>query len=375
MNRITVRGTDGTERTYPLHGGTLVIGRDPGCAISLQDAQVSWQHAVLSHDGGTCVIEDLGSSNGTFVGAERIRRQVLNAGEVVRIGPYELALQLQAAPSPTSASEHTMFDMVAFRAAKPAARPSEQTAKQQALATDRSLAHWLRSLPVSESYRTASLRQEVMAGLTVAALVVPQGMAYALLAGLPPAMGLYASILPMIVYALAGSGRQTSVGPVTVDSLMLVLGLSTLATAGTSSFIALAILLTALIGAIQLAMGALRLGFLVNFLSYPVLAGFTSAAAVITVLGQLKHVLGISEPQQAELYRTVTGVVMHAGQANPITILIALGCIFVLWAVKRWAPTAPGALALVVVCTALAYVLGLDARGVNVLGPVTGGWP
>ena len=131
-------------------------------------------------------------------------------------------------------------------------------------------------------------------------------MAYALLAGLPPAMGLYASILPMIVYALAGSGRQTSVGPVTVDSLMLVLGLSTLATAGTGSFIALAVLLTAMIGAIQLAMGALRLGFLVNFLSYPVLAGFTSAAAVITVLGQLKHVLGISQPQHAQLYRTVT---------------------------------------------------------------------
>ncbi|HJY40245.1 MAG TPA: SulP family inorganic anion transporter, partial [Steroidobacteraceae bacterium] len=228
MNRITVRGTDGTERTYPLHGGTLAIGRDPGCAICLQDAQVSWQHAVLSHDGGTCVIEDLGSSNGTFVGAERIRRQVLNAGEIVRIGPYELALQLQATPSPTSASEHTMFDMVAFRAATPVARPNEQTAKQQALGADRSLAHWLRSMPLSESYRTASLRQEIVAGLTVAALVVPQGMAYALLAGLPPAMGLYASVLPMIVYALAGSGRQTSVGPVTVDSLMLVLGLSTL---------------------------------------------------------------------------------------------------------------------------------------------------
>ncbi|HEX4970179.1 MAG TPA: sulfate permease [Steroidobacteraceae bacterium] len=375
MNRITVRGTDGTERTYPLHGGTLAIGRDPGCAICLQDAQVSWQHAVLSHDGGTCVIEDLGSSNGTFVGAERIRRQVLNAGEIVRIGPYELALQLQATPSPTSASEHTMFDMVAFRAATPVARPNEQTAKQQALGADRSLAHWLRSMPLSESYRTASLRQEIVAGLTVAALVVPQGMAYALLAGLPPAMGLYASVLPMIVYALAGSGRQTSVGPVTVDSLMLVLGLSTLATAGTSSFIALAILLTALIGAIQLAMGALRLGFLVNFLSYPVLAGFTSAAAVITVLGQLKHVLGISEPQQAQLYRTVTDVVVHAGQSNPITLVIALGCMFVLWAVKRWAPTAPGALALVVVCTGLAYALGLDARGVNVLGPVAGGWP
>src|SRR5678816_77691 len=136
VNRITVRGTDGTERTYPLHGGTLVIGRDPGCAISLQDAQVSWQHAVLSHDAGTCVIEDLGSSNGTFVGSERIRRQVLNAGEIVRIGPYELALQMQATPSPTSASEHTMFDMVAFRAATPARRNEEQTAKERTLAAD-----------------------------------------------------------------------------------------------------------------------------------------------------------------------------------------------------------------------------------------------
>src|SRR5262245_14746921 len=103
VNRITVRGTDGTERTYTLHGGTLVIGRDPGCGICLEDAQVSWQHAVLSHDGGACVIEDLGSSNGTFLGAERIRRQVFNAGEVVRIGPYELTMQMQAAPSPTSA--------------------------------------------------------------------------------------------------------------------------------------------------------------------------------------------------------------------------------------------------------------------------------
>src|SRR5678816_2911471 len=135
VNRITVRGTDGAERSYTLRG-TLAIGRDPGSGICLQDAQVSWQHAVLSNDGGTCVIEDLGSSNGTFVGAERIRRQVLNAGEVVRIGPYELALQMQATPSPTSASEHTMFDMVAFRAATPARRNEEQTAKERTLAAD-----------------------------------------------------------------------------------------------------------------------------------------------------------------------------------------------------------------------------------------------
>jgi SulP family sulfate permease len=375
VNRITVRGTDGTERSYTLQGGNLAIGRDPASGICLQDSQVSWQHAVLSEAGGACIIEDLGSSNGTFVGAERIRRQVLNAGEIVRIGPFELALQMRATPSPTSASEHTMFDVAVLRAAAPAVLRREQTASGKTSTADEPWHRRLRFSSLSESYRTANLRQEVIAGLTVAALLVPQGMAYALLAGLPPAMGLYASILPMIVYALTGSGRQTSVGPVTVDSLMLVLGLSTLATAGTGSFIALAVLTTAMIGATQLAMGALRLGFLVNFLSYPVLAGFTSAVAVITVLGQLQHVLGISEIQRAQLYRTVLDVVTHAGQANPITIAIALGCIAVLWAVRRWAPTAPGALALVVVCTVLAYALSLDDRGVSVLGPVTGGWP
>ncbi len=375
MNRITVRGTDGSERTFALHGGNLVIGRDPASAICLQDAQVSWQHATLSADSGACVVEDLGSSNGTFIGAERISRQALKPGEIMRIGPFEIALQLQAPPSATSASEHTMFDMAAYRAAVPARQHgNEPTATQRTLARE-PLSRWLRFNPLSESYRTANLRQEVIAGLTVAALLVPQGMAYALLAGLPPVMGLYASVLPMIVYALAGSGRQTSVGPVTVDSLMLVLGLSTLATAGSGAFIALAVLLTALIGAIQLAMGALRLGFLVNFLSYPVLAGFTSAAAVITVLGQLKHVLGITQPQQPQLYRTVADMFVHVGDTNPITVVIAIACMFVLWAVRRWAPTAPGALGLVIVSTVLAYALGLDARGLEVLGPVAGGWP
>lgn len=190
MNRITVRGTDGTERTYTLHGGNLVIGRDPGSGICLPDSQVSWQHAMLSDGGGgACFVEDLGSSNGTFVGADRIQRQVLNAGEIVRIGPFELALQLQATPSATSASEHTMFDMAAYRAPATRRQGNEPTATQKIRNSAGLLSGWLRFMPISESYRTASLRQETIAGLTVAALVVPQGMAYALLAGLPPVMG------------------------------------------------------------------------------------------------------------------------------------------------------------------------------------------
>ena len=379
MNRITVRGPDGDYRDFALlHGGTLLIGRDPASGIHLTDTQVSWKHATLIYDRGGCIIEDLGSSNGTFVDGKRVQRHVLTPGEIVRIGAFELTVQTRAAPSPTSASEHTMFDVMALRgASEPAISKAVSPAPTEATARNwtEPLSRWIGFTTLSHNYRTANLRQELIAGITVAALLVPQGMAYALLAGLPPVMGLYASILPMIVYALTGSGRQTSVGPVTVDSLMLLLGLGTLAIAGTERFIVLAVLLTAVIGAVQLAMGALRLGFLVNFLSYPVLAGFTSAVAVITVLGQLKYLLGIDLPQRAELYRTASDAVAHAGAANLATLAIAFGCLMALWAARRWVPTAPGPLILVVVSTLLVYVLGLDARGVSVLGTVPGGLP
>ena len=376
MNRITVRGIDGTQRGYPLYDGTLAIGRDPQSAICLKDSQVSWKHAMLVCGQGKCVIEDLGSSNGTFIGTKRIQRQVLHPGETISIGPYELVLDsLRASPSPTSASEHTLFDAVAVASSAERAISKPIPAAPVARDWRASVHRLLPTTTLSESYRKANLRQELMAGLTVAALMIPQGMAYAVLAGLPPVMGLYASILPTIVYALTGTGPQTSVGPVMVDSLILVIGLSTLAVAGTPAYIALAVILTIVIGIIQLAMGALRLGFLVNFLSYPVLAGFTSAAAIITVLGQLKHLLGISQPHYTALYQTVLDAVGRAAQANPTTVTIAVGCIVALWAFRRWAPNAPGPLSLVALCTILAYVLGLDAHGVSVLGEVPSGLP
>src|SRR5262245_30998156 len=115
VNRITVRGIDGSRRSYTLHDAPLVIGRDPKGGVCLEDSQVSWKHAALIHENGACVIEDLGSSNGTYIGNRRIQRQPLNPGEIVRIGPFEITLQAAAAPSPTSASEHTMFDVAAVR--------------------------------------------------------------------------------------------------------------------------------------------------------------------------------------------------------------------------------------------------------------------
>lgn len=386
MNKVTVRGVDGSHRDYGLTTGSLVIGRDPASAIHLKDSQVSWKHAVLISDTQGCVIEDLGSSNGTFVGPHRIQRHVVHPGERIKIGPYELLLQAVQVPSPNSASERTLFaaadhyvqhheeeqDASVQRAVQKAGVVKEVTDAPDGRTT---LKRLLPILGGEAVYGKFEPRKEVLAGITVAALLVPQGIAYALLAGLPPVMGLYASILPMIMYALTGSGRQTSTGPVTVDSLMLVLGLSAIATAGTTAYIALAILLTAIIGVSQLLMGALRLGFLVNFLSYPVLAGFTSGVAIITVLGQVHHILGIPQQQFPILYEAVFDVISRAEETNLATLAIGLSCILLLLGFTKLSPKAPGPLTMVIVCTALSFVFGLDQRGVDVLGEIPRGLP
>jgi SulP family sulfate permease len=387
---VTVLALDGTKQDYEIAKDRLIIGRDPGCDICLKDSQVSWRHAVLIRQTDEYVLEDSNSTNGTFVEKQRIQRHELKPGEQVGIGPFRLTLERRDVPSPTSASEKTLFAAVRGKA-PPGARPVSRTAAEAQTKLRASPRLRMRIPDASQlravvneiapagkwptSYARENLRFDVLAGLTVAATMVPQAMAYALLAGLPPAMGLYASILPMIMYALIGSGRHTSVGPVTVDSLMVALGLGAIAVANTSSYIALAILLTALVGVIQIAMGTLRLGFLVNFLSYPVLAGFTSAVAVVTVVAQLPDLLGIAQPQFASVQNSVIAVLTHVTQASGPTLAFGFGGMLLLWALRRWAPNAPAALALVIVSTVLAYVFDLDRRGVSVLGDVPHGFP
>ncbi|HEY0942655.1 MAG TPA: sulfate permease [Steroidobacter sp.] len=385
MNKVTVRGVDGSHRDHELTAGTILVGRDPASDIHLKDPQVSWKHAVLINEAGACAIEDLGSSNGTFVAGTRIQRHVLYPGERIKIGPYELTLQSVQLPSPNSASERTLFaaaDRYVRRHAQERDTDPQRGAVQTGETVSVDVRDWRGALksfiPLLNGralYGEFQLRREFTAGLTVAALLVPQAIAYATLAGLPPMMGLYAAILPMIVYALTGSGRHTSVGPVTVDSLMLVLGLSTIATAGTAAYIALATLLTAIIGVTQLVMGALRLGFLVNFLSYPVLAGFTSAVAIITALGQLHHLLGIPQGHFPYLYEAVLDVATRVGEANLATLAIGLSCILLLLGFTRLSPKAPGPLTMVAAATALSFVFSLDQHGVAVLGEVPRGFP
>ncbi len=147
---------------------------------------------------------------------------------------------------------------------------------------------------IGELRNAKTLRTDMLSGLTVALVLIPQSMAYAQLAGLPPYYGLYAAFLPPIVSALFGSSRQLATGPVAVVSLMTAAALEPLASAGSEGYIAYAILLALLVGLIQITLGMLRLGVLVNFLSHPVVLGFTNAAAIIIATSQLGKILGVT---------------------------------------------------------------------------------
>ena len=199
-----------------------------------------------------------------------------------------------------------------------------------------------RVLPILEwlpGYGRATLTNDSLAGLIVAIMLVPQGMAYALLAGLPPEVGLYASIVPLVFYGLLGSSRALAVGPVAIVSLMVATTLGEFAEAGSAGYLAGAILLAFLSGAILLGMGFARLGFLVNFLSHPVISGFSSAAALVIGFSQLKHLLGFDIPRSHLITETLTYAAAHIGEINPTTFAIAAASFAILLAFKsRIAP-------------------------------------
>jgi SulP family sulfate permease len=227
-----------------------------------------------------------------------------------------------------------------------------------------------------ESYDGGTLRDDLIAGLTTAIMLIPQAMAYAMLAGLEPIIGLYASTVPLVLYALFGTSRQLAVGPVAMVSLLVASGVGAVVAPGDPvAFAATAALLALMVGAIQLGMGVARLGFLVKFLSHPVIAGFSSAAALIIGFSQLKHVLGVSIPRSHHVHTILIEAAHKAGDVNPITLAIALASVAALVVLKKVAPRFPRFL-LVVVGGALAvWGLGLDAQGVAIVGEVPSGLP
>jgi SulP family sulfate permease len=227
-------------------------------------------------------------------------------------------------------------------------------------------------------YQRADLRGDVIAGLTTAVLLAPQAMAYATLAGLPPVVGLYAATLPLAVYALFGTSRQLAVGPVATDSLLvaaILASLGTVASSGGLSYVALAATLALMVGALQLVMGGLRMGFLANFLSQPVLSGFTSAVALVIALSQAGPLLGLSSPAGANPFETARAFAAGLPSVHPAAAAVGIGSLIALSALRRLAPRAPRALIVVAVGTLASALLHLETLGVPVVGAVPSGLP
>ena len=233
-------------------------------------------------------------------------------------------------------------------------------------------------IPILEwlpKYGTAELKGDLAAGLTVGVMLIPQGMAYAMLAGLPPIYGLYASILPLILYAIFGTSRQLAVGPVAMVSLLIAAGVGAIAETGSETFIQLAILLALMVGLIQLLMGLFRLGFLVNFLSHPVVSGFTSAAALIIGFSQLKHLLGINIPRSNHVHEIIQNALENISATNLYTLGIGLTAIVIILAIKKLKIRIPGPLVAVVFGVLAVWLSGVDAQGVKIVGSVPDGLP
>ncbi len=224
-------------------------------------------------------------------------------------------------------------------------------------------------------YRGDQLKGDLSAGLTVGVMLIPQGMAYAMIAGLPPIYGLYASTIPLIIYAVFGTSRQLAVGPVAMVSLLTAAGIGAMAGGGSETYIALAIALALFVGIIQFSLGVFRLGFLVNFLSHPVISGFTSAAALIIGLSQLKHLLGVDLARSHHVHEIVIQAVERFGEVNWITLAVGLAGIGLIVFVKRVNKAIPGPLLAVVFGILAVWGLGLTEQGVKIVGEVPKGLP
>ncbi len=239
---------------------------------------------------------------------------------------------------------------------------------------------WLRLFPflswVGELRRSEVLRADILAGITVALVLIPQSMAYAQLAGLPPHMGLYAALWPPVIAALFGSSRQLSTGPVAVVSLMTATALEPLASMGSEGFLAYAVLLALLVGLFQLALGFLRMGVLVDLLSHPVVLGFTNAAALIIASSQLSKIFGISIANEEQHYETVWNTLVAAlTHTHGLTLFMALLAVVIIFGLMKYAPKVPAILVAVAVTTLVSASTGYMEAGGQVVGAVPAGLP
>ena len=224
-------------------------------------------------------------------------------------------------------------------------------------------------------YNTSMLRGDVIAGITVAIILIPQGIAYALIAGLPPIYGLYCALVPQVIYAIFGSSRQVAIGPVAMDSLIVATGVSTMALTGSDDYIDMAILLALLVGAIQFLLGVFRLGFVVNFLSKPVITGFTSAVALTIGINQFRNLFGVEFVQSDQIQYVLEDIWYNIIDLNIHTTVIGLISVAVIILLKRINKRIPNALIVVIFGILTMQYFGKEWLDVDIVKDIPSGLP
>lgn len=238
---------------------------------------------------------------------------------------------------------------------------------------------WIReALPIlrwAPSYERNDVRGDLAAGLTVGVMLIPQGMAYAVLAGMPPIYGLYAGLVPLLIYPLFGSCRHLATGPAAIDMLVIAAGVGMLATQSSSGYIELVVLATGIVALLQIGMATLRLGFLANLLSRPVIAGFATAASLIIMASQLGSFLGIDLARSQYLHHVLMEAAERIGEVHWISLAIGVGSAVAIVGLRSWKSIFPSELAVIVGATLAVWLFDLEARGVATVGDVPGGLP
>ena len=233
-------------------------------------------------------------------------------------------------------------------------------------------------IPILEwlpNYNTSLFKGDLFAGITVGIVLIPQGIAYALIAGLPPIYGLYCALVPQVMYAIFGSSRQVAIGPVAMDSLIVATGVSTLALVGSENYISIAILLALMVGTIQLIMGVFNLGFIVNFLSKPVITGFTSAVALIIGFNQFRNLLGLDFVQSDQIQIILQGIWLELGNFNYHTATIGLISMIIIIISRRINKKIPNALMVVILGVLLMKYFGNIFINVSIVKDIPSGLP
>lgn len=229
-------------------------------------------------------------------------------------------------------------------------------------------AYLSRPWAILRAYRKADLRPDLIAGLTVAVVLLPQAIAYAMIAELPPQMGLYSAILGGIIGALWGSSSHLQTGPTNATSLLVLATLLAVAQPGTPDFLAAAAVLTLMVGVLKLAMGLLRMGVLVNFVADSVVLGFIGGAGVLITVNQLRHLLRLEIPSSPSIIVTLGELWANLGDTHLISLAVGLGTVVMVALLRRLRPTWPAALLAMSTAAAVTGLLHLDVKGVQVLG-------